>query len=64
MRTQAEILRKFEEAYMRDLVRPVADSRMCNCNAFAFPHLRFAGDCQGSECATAEFNMEDEHAQA
>jgi hypothetical protein len=55
VRTQQEILKKFEESYMRDLVHaPASDERLCNCNAFAFQHLRFAGDCQGQEVCHAE----------
>ena len=38
-------------AYAATLDPPVPeakDDRLCTCNAFSFPHLRFAGDCEGA----------------
>lgn len=49
-RTQKEILAKFEEAYVRDIpaeARPALDRRLCDCHAFSFTHLEFAGACEG-----------------
>ena len=50
-RLQQEILAKLSAAYVKAVSfdeRP-ALRETCNCNAFAFTHLLYGGDCEGPQ---------------
>lgn len=45
-----EVLGKLETAYVaavRPEDRPAITPELCECAAFAFSHLKYAGDCDG-----------------
>ncbi len=55
-RVQQAILGKLQAAYVE--VVPFEERPLfretCNCNAFSFTHLVFAGDCEGPQLDTME----------
>jgi hypothetical protein len=50
-RLYLEVLGKLETAYIAAVPpedRPVYHPELCECSAFSFSHLKYAGDCDGS----------------